>query len=376
MQKRLLIIDGNDQPCVKSLFLAFKNWEVFFFRPYALTYFIQATNLPLRQAFRWRQISEQAREVYIPVAGFTRFPDFSLHMLRKMKVRTSRRFGPSDVVVYTMPYYASLLEDDDTLCRIYLAYDPYRFYMGWNKHRVEQLEERILKAADAVCVISRQMELDWQMKTRGLLVHLPNATSVRFIEEFTTGRKKPPDDLASLPKPIVGCVGNIDSSYDWPLIRELAASHPKVSFVFIGNVTERHPERNAEIRQVLSLQNVNALGWKPHEEIPRYLLHFDICFNPLALNEMNHRRCPLKLYDYLVTDKPVLSTAIREAWELRPYINIGRSVEECSALLAGMLSGAISVDVRARHNFIVQQTWDQRAAQFAGILEQLAVKEA
>jgi len=77
----------------------------------------------------------------------------------------------------------------------------------------------------------------------------------------------------------------------------------------------------------------------------------------------------LRLYDYLATDKPVLSTAIREALELERFMGIGHDVSETVKLLEQMLAGRYPIDLEARRRFIVGQTWEDRAAQLSAVLD-------
>src|SRR5207253_3195701 len=94
--------------------------------------------------------------------------------------------------------------------------------------------------------------------------------------------------------------------------------------------------------------NVHHLGVKPHSELPSYLMHFDVCFNPLIVNDHNDRRSPLRLFDYLATDRPILSTAIREAYEHAPFIEIGDSLDSCIRLLQKMLAPDYRTDLAGR----------------------------
>jgi glycosyltransferase involved in cell wall biosynthesis len=373
-RRKVLVMDGNDGPCIRSLFgaLARIGWDVYLFRPYALSYYSGILKMPLRAAYTWRSIGQGIHEQFIPVPGFSRFERLSLAIIRWRRAKTEEVVGKFDAVVYTMPYYAKLVRDDKTP-RIYFAYDAYRFYSGWNQKRVESQETTIVSEADAVCVVSRQLMEDWNGKTRGLLVYAPNATSDEFVRASCAGLPDKPSDLKRIAGPIVGCVGNISSSgYDWSLIRALAHDFINTAFVFLGQVVEESDQMD----QVRQLPNVHFLGAKPHNELPGYVTSFDVCFNPLALNDLNHRRCPLRLYDYLTTDKPILSTPVREALEFGKLIAICKDFEECRGLLAMMFAGKYIVDMQARREFIAKQTWENRAAQLSAVLEGILEKGA
>jgi glycosyltransferase involved in cell wall biosynthesis len=160
-------------------------------------------------------------------------------------------------------------------------------------------------------------------------------------------------------------VGQLNqSSYDWDLIAGLSKALPEISFVFVGPILEKTPK----IETILSLPNVRWLGPRPHNQLPNYLNGFDVCFNPLVPGEYSDRRSPLRLYDYLATDKPILSTAIREAYSHRPFVEIGRSIDECVAVLRRLASAKSAEDVEARHCYIEKNTWENRAAQLIQLI--------
>jgi hypothetical protein len=366
MAGRLDLIDANDGPCVRSLFaaLAARGWEVLEFRPYALAYLLRSMAPALPRLFRWKRRGARVMEQFIAVPGFTRLPGPSLRIVEGRRRAAERRFGKPDVVVYTLPHYAPLVERQNAP-RAYFAFDAYGFYPGWNRERVSAQERRIAAAADVFFVVSKQMRMDWEGKTRGRLVYLPNATHEGFIREASRAAP-PPRDLAGIRPPIAGCVGHMNASCDWNWIGTLAEQCPEISFVLLGAVTEPTPA----MEEVLRRDNVHSLGNKPHADLPAYLAHFDVCLNPLSVNELNNRRCPLRLYDYLSTDAPILSTPIREAEELAAFVHIvPRAADAAPALRRALDEGRTAVREK-RRAFVASHTWTRRAETLERHLEQ------
>ena len=167
-----------------------------------------------------------------------------------------------------------------------------------------------------------------------------------------------PADLAAVPGPIVGCTGFVDSNYDWELVAALARMLPEVSFVFVGGIHNEPPRLRTKMEAALAMPNVRSLGSKPHEDLPAYLRGFNVCFNPLAVNEHSDRRCPLRLYDYLSTDKPILSTGIREAFSHEGQVATFKSADEAAALIRRMVKGEYPLDIPARSEYIRNNTWE------------------
>jgi glycosyltransferase involved in cell wall biosynthesis len=145
-----------------------------------------------------------------------------------------------------------------------------------------------------------------------------------------------PDDLKSIPHPIIGYIGAISSlRLDKEVIREIAVSRPHYHIVMVG------PEDEDFIKSDLHrYPNIHFLGRKPLEELPRYSSRFDVCINPQLLNEVTIGNYPLKIDEYLAMGKPVVATRTR-AMEL-----FGDSVftAEKPADYPGLLDKALAED--------------------------------
>jgi len=177
-------------------------------------------------------------------------------------------------------------------------------------------------------------------------------------------------EFASIPTPRVGCVGQINSSaYDWELIEHLSANFPSAQFVFIGPRFKEGSSSAADrLETVFARPNVHWLGPKPHAHLSAYLRRFDVCINPLCVSEHNHRRSPLRLFDYLTSDRPIVSTAIAEAFNHVPFFGIGNDKEEFRQLLGEAFKVKVAPDLERRRDYIAANTWQTRADEFGQLL--------
>jgi hypothetical protein len=227
----------------------------------------------------------------------------------------------------------------------------------------------MLNRADLVLSVAEALSEDFRRMTRAPVVTCRMATSREFIRQLA-GPLPLPADLAAVPRPIVGCTGFIDSNYDWDLIADLARMLPQVSFVFVGGILDKSTNLRTKMELALAMPNVRTLGPKPHEHLPAYLNGFDVCFNFLAVNEYGDRRCPLRLYDYLATDKPIVSTGIREAFSHGGLVATFNSADEAAALIMRMVQGGYPLDLLARSEYIRNNTWEARASLVRAQLDQ------
>jgi len=183
---------------------------------------------------------------------------------------------------------------------VYECYDEYRFDMaGRQRPEICDLETKLLRAADLVFITSEELR-----PARSALNDSVNLlpTGVDF-ELFSSPEADVPADLAALPRPRIGHVGNLMACLDLDLLRGLVASRPQWSFVHIGPVAP-----TVDIAGLRKLPNFHLLGRKPQAEVPAYLRGLDaglILFKP---NRFTSGVDPLKLYEYLATGIPVVST--------------------------------------------------------------------
>ena len=360
----ILVVDANDGPCVRSLFgaLAARGWKVLFLRPYGLYYYRRVLKGTWSDLVGWRSIDANILEAHRAVPGLRTMPGLSLALIRRTLAGAMASFGCPSAVVYTLPFYAPLADRIRGEATLYFAYDAYRFYGGWNEQRIAALEDDMAARVDAVCTVSRQLEDDFTGRARRVQ-YLPNAAPDAWAERPTRGGVEP-EPIRGLGRPIVGCVGAAQARYDWELIRKAAEDLPACSFVFLGHP----PEPSGEARAVMGRRNIRFSGHVPHDTALECMRWFDVCWNPMALDDFNHRRCPLRLYDYLCTDRPVLSTGIREALELRPHVTVGTTAADCLEALKSMLDGRYTPDLEARRAAMKGHTWSVRAAQLEQVL--------
>jgi len=270
------------------------------------------------------------------------------------------KFGKLDVIVFTWPQLAFLAEKFPDVTRIYYCKDPFEYWTCWDRQEIRDLQSRLLDNCDAVFAVSRLLVEDFRPRTRGKVFYLPNGVEESFLHAGNLPRP------ANLPadKPILGSVGQVNATYDWQYIADLAASLPEARLCFVGNVSESDPNSLRDIvKHLTATPNILFLDRQPHEQLPAYLQHFDISMCFLRADEYADRRSPLRLYDYLTTERPIISTPIREAYEHLPHIHIAKTANEAAVLARRILAGELPVDAVSRKHYIAAQTWAARARQ-------------
>lgn len=317
-----------------------------------------------RKVGRSEKVSESWDDTWVAVPSWHRAFALSSWLVARHIRKAIRSFKQPDAMLFTLPWYAKVAEQMDCPAKAYYAHDTFRFY-AWDRNKTIALEGRLLRTCNVGFGVARRVVADLQ-ELAGTPVHyLPMATASLPKEPSTESQFVAERDLEAVGKPRVGCVGQINSSaYDWELIEHLSASFPSVQFVFIGpRFKERSSSAVNRIEAVFARPNVHWLGPKPHGHLSAYLGCFDVCINPLCVSEHNDRRSPLRLYDYLTTDRPIVSTSIAEAFSHAPFVSIAKDREEFSRLLVDALALRAAPDLERRRDYIAANTWQARADQ-------------
>ncbi|NPA33495.1 MAG: glycosyltransferase family 1 protein [Chlorobi bacterium] len=105
-------------------------------------------------------------------------------------------------------------------------------------------------------------------------------------------------------KPIIGYYGAIAPWIDIDLINEVASRRKDWNFVLIG------PDYDGQTtKKIKKLQNIHYLGPVDYQELPNYAIWFDVATIPFKRGEIAKTTSPIKLYEYMALNKPIVSTA-------------------------------------------------------------------
>jgi len=230
------------------------------------------------------------------------------------------------------------------------------------------LNERILRKVDLVFAVSE--ELARRAATFNPHTYrAPNATDPQLLE--TVGITGPlANELQDLPRPIIGYIGQIADKMDYDLILALSRARPDWSFVFVGPVW--YTKRDL-VEALMGRSNVHFLGARPYRELPIYLRGFDVCVLPHVRSALTHSMDPIKLYDYLASGKPIVSTEVAGVERFSDVVYVGNTPGE----FLSALDQAVAEDGKLyerRLDYARQNLWPQRATEMWTVVkDRLAV---
>ena len=231
--------------------------------------------------------------------------------------------------------------------------------------RILPYERQVIERADLVFASSERL-VDYCRTYRPETHLFPIAVSLEKFESVWRGESVVPEDIAILPRPVVGLVGGLRQCVDQALLRELSRHLPHASIALVG------PEQ-VPMTEVRGLANVHLLGAKPHVQIPDYIGAFDVCLVPYVVDEFTSNISPAKLNEYLAVGKPVVSTDVAEVRRFNEanggVVRIGATREEFLHEVRSALEGDARAQRDQRRSVAERNSWDDRVEAMSRLLE-------
>jgi len=247
----------------------------------------------------------------------------------------------------------------------YEVIDEYSAFPHVTARLAAALEKKMLAKADLVFAISPNLYNNRVGKNPA--THLvPIGAETEHFSRSRDPDLEMPEELAGLSSPIIGYFGGIDSRFDADLYRRLAKNFPAAAFLIIGPVKER------EIRMSLEeFDNVHFLGSRDYALLPRYLKYFDVATLPYLITPFTENIFPNKIFEYLSSGKPVVTTAVPSIEYLKEsgavyWTTTADEFEE--GLRRALAEKGNEELIRKRIAIAEDNTWDSRSEKISALI--------
>jgi teichuronic acid biosynthesis glycosyltransferase TuaH len=231
------------------------------------------------------------------------------------------------------------------------------------KHGVVS-EAEILKTADLVICTSKQLFLE-KSKSNPNSYFIPNAADVHHSNKALKASLPVHSLLSGIPGPIIGYFGSIERRIDYGLLEKVASLNTGKSFVFAGGVADEYLPPGFR-----DLPNVYFIGKVPFSEMPSVIKGFSICIIPFKRDKVSATIFPLKLFEYLGTGKPVVSTDFNP--DLKEYtldtVVYCKTPEEFSKALTDVVELDTPEKQQKRLQVAANNTWDMRISELSKLI--------
>ncbi|MCT0208447.1 glycosyltransferase [Synechococcus sp. CS-1332] len=210
--------------------------------------------------------------------------------------------------------------------------------------------------SDLIAVTSRVNEEKFSLQSR--CVRIDQAVSSSFLAEAS-------DFRPCGPQPVLGYVGTFWDRTDIDLLLRLALERRHCKLLLVG------PELNRRLSDsgLLGLDNVEWLGSIPNDQVPSQLKRMNLCLIPHLDTPFSRSMSPLKLFQYIASGKPVVSSAV-EGLDLASHlIRIESDPERFLQAIDEELASDGPDKFKARVAFARAQTWESRVDRILAALD-------
>ncbi len=250
-------------------------------------------------------------------------------------------------LAYPHPDLVEVVERLEAEAVIYDCVDDWREFHHCY-HNIGAAEDALLARADLVFATTTQLHERAQIHNAH--THLvPNGVDVDSFAQAAFDSGGLPADLAQIPRPRIGFVGNIAEWVDIDLLMNIAREHPSWHFVMVGPY-QREAERPAAA-------NLHWIGTRPYVSVPDYVAGCDVGIIPFKQSRLTECVDPLKLYEYLAAGRPVVSTPMPRAQEFSGLVEIADTPSSFSQAIERALqsddeSAQIRIDAMRPHSWV------------------------
>ena len=163
----------------------------------------------------------------------------------------------------------------------------------------------------------------------------------------------------------LGYYGALAGWFDYALIAAAADARPTWLFLLVGMDYDGTLPKSG----LLARRNVLWIPPQPYARLPSFLRLFDLALIPFVLNDITRSTSPVKLFEYMAAQKPILSSRMPECLRhpcVETYEGAADFLEKAEALLRRRGDPALRAALRRE---ALANTWAARTDEILAALE-------
>ncbi|MGW8322276.1 MAG: glycosyltransferase, partial [Thermodesulfobacteriota bacterium] len=294
---------------------------------------------------------------------------YTIRLIRKSLQKLAR----PPILWIANVHKAHLMEQIPASLRIFDAIDDWESVSVYRKlgQGIRSGYDTVMEHADIIYTVSRHLQKKFQERSKTPHVrHLPNGVDPRLFG-FPA---EPPSVRRGTRKnrrPVLTYVGVLSERVDLDLIEKISRDWPQCSFQLIG------PMSRAVERRWTELQRIPNLEWRGlvhHSKIPDILRSSDVLLIPHMESPLSLSMDPLKMYEYLTTGLPIVSTPVPPMGEYDSLVHIGTG-QRFSEKVGDALDEVLRPDAEDLWHARIEESrkhhWDTRTARIESDIAEL-----
>jgi hypothetical protein len=289
----------------------------------------------------------------------------------RLIVLPSLRFKSPRLFLFA-PHAGSLVGRFGESLSIYFCNDPFAelFEFPSARPNLQRMEDKLTRIADVVFTVSERLTSE-RIRHNSNTHLIPLAADIRLFSKALEASTPIPEELRSLPHPIIGHIGVINTRIDIPLVRQLSQLLPEASIVFVGPILEVGAKMREDLLGLQSLGNVHFLGNKSEELLPSYLKPIDVCIIPYLRDDVTkYIKANAKFFQYVASGRPIVST-IGPLDLDENIVRTATSAGDFANAIQSALKKQTPAALEKRLTYARQNSWEDRVQQIETILQSM-----
>lgn len=226
-----------------------------------------------------------------------------------------------------------------------------RFLRSTGKMFADRLLEENLSNARKVTGISKSLQASYAIPDRKFEL-ISNGVNTKQFRPLKTDLKSELDLEDFF---VLGYVGVLREWVDFKPVYEALKSFEDIRLLIVGE--EGLLKENMELAESYGVaEKVLFTGTVPYASVPEYISAMDCCLIPFNQSKVSQNSVPIKLFEYMACEKPVLSTrlpGVKEVAEER--VLYADTAEEFKEQITNVMSSdSGSVRLKSNRKFVVE----------------------
>jgi teichuronic acid biosynthesis glycosyltransferase TuaH len=229
-----------------------------------------------------------------------------------------------------------------------------------SKKLLKKLEKQLIDQSDAVFFSSKNLMQEVIQRYKS------NSKHYLIYNAFQPNKYWQISDKIQTNKNLkIGYIGTISEWIDWDLLLSTLNKISKLEIILIGP-TELNPPSNKKHSRLSILPPIQ------HDQLSNAVATFDILIIPFKINKLIESVDPVKLYEYIYFNKPIISVKYEEINRFEPFVHFYNTQQELCELIENMITKGISKKYTnvMREDFISKNTWAARVDQIKNVIEE------
>lgn len=237
----------------------------------------------------------------------------------------------------------------------FIIYDYLDDFAAW-----EPYLNPMVNKADVVITTSKilndRMKRDYPQKPNFMV---PNGCN---LSHFVPDKNSPkPVEFSDHNGPVITYSGAWANWINAGLIEKIALTYKDALVAIIGTLFGVSVPKH--------IPNIKYLGLKQYDQLPPYLQHSTVCIIPFLINPITVATNPIKMYEYLASGTPVVSSDIPEARGV-PGVYIGKDDKDFVDKIGMILRKKHDFNYDEVYSWLKTHTWERRFEKIHSIINE------